>query len=412
MPEIVEEVLKRTETSKTFDLGGGKKRLVIGGDICHYKNDYADKNELWKDTNPVFENGQVTKAPYTLVLDDLTVTMTSKRTGTSHTISLDSIDKAKKVKDSTWEISGNKAVWKNAAKDTDIEIECLPEGYRYKRILKTKDALLEAEYLQSKSVGSRDDIQVRVSARDADEVELEVTKTITAGKITEAIDKTKDLSKIKYPLTIDPSPLVVQPGAKDATLNHQFPTSNAGTSSPIQIADRSSLQLRGIFEFDISALPAGQNLTSATFGLYYYSYGTNNPSGKSISVFKLTRTDWVEAECTWNIYKTGSNWSTAGGDYDSDGTPASGNTTFPSSYGWMSWNVLAICQDAYSNSLSAELLQRFDNEAAASFSYASFYSREYSTDTTKRPKLTIEYEAAGSILPIILTHNQFNGGLL
>jgi len=36
----------------------------------------------------------------------------------------------------------------------------------------------------------------------------------------------------------------------------------------------------------------------------------------TISAYELTQEDWVFDEVTWNIYSTGNNWDTAGGDFD------------------------------------------------------------------------------------------------
>lgn len=39
-------------------------------------------------------------------------------------------------------------------------------------------------------------------------------------------------------------------------------------------------------------------------------------SGFPCSFDRITRDDWVQAEATWNIYKTANNWTTGGGDVD------------------------------------------------------------------------------------------------
>ena len=193
--------------------------------------------------------------------------------------------------------------------------------------------------------------------------------------------------------------LTVQPSAKDSTLQQIAPTINYGSAAAIYVADRDgSRNARAVIEFDISGLPVDMAITSATLSLYYYDYhaadGYGNPSGKTVWAYKLTRTDWVEAQVTWNIYKTANNWTTAGGDYVTV-TPSGGSTTFPAAAGaWMNWNVKAIVQNAYSNGNPAEFLVRFATESRAGGSFSYFYSKEHATAGT-RPKLTIDYKEAG-----------------
>ena len=49
--------------------------------------------------------------------------------------------------------------------------------------------------------------------------------------------------------------------------------------------------------------------------VFIYNYNVQF-GPKTVEVHLLTRTDWVEDEATWNIYKTGSNWTTPGGDFN------------------------------------------------------------------------------------------------
>ena len=184
---------------------------------------------------------------------------------------------------------------------------------------------------------------------------------------------------------------VFQPPSKDTYVSSSYSDSNYGSETFIRVVDFYNDVHRGILEFDISDIPTMATFSQGDLLLYYYLYYLSDPTGKSIWAYKLTRTDWVELEATWNIYKTGSYWTTAGGDYVTS-NPAGGNTTFPSSYGWMTWDIQAIVENAYDTSNNVEILVRFNNEnLSGPDSHCYFYSKEYTGDTSLRPKLTVTY---------------------
>lgn len=194
--------------------------------------------------------------------------------------------------------------------------------------------------------------------------------------------------------------LVIQPSAKDNTPSEYWPTTNYGAASIIYLMDGATETRRAILEFDLSDIPGGQTIVSANLQLYFRGFAHTNPSGKTVWAYKLTRIDWVEAQSTWNVYKSGSNWTNPGGDYVTS-NPAGDSIVFPASPGWISFDVLAIVQDAYGEDNPAEFLVKFATEQLASgFSQVELWSNNYSTDTSLRPKLVIEYE------PTYTTHEK------
>ncbi len=85
----MEEILSlRQENSKTFDIGKGKKRLDIFMGAVHYKDDYTNSNEAWKDIDLAWEGNRITKAPYELTLDGQKLTVKNKKTSEVSTIEL------------------------------------------------------------------------------------------------------------------------------------------------------------------------------------------------------------------------------------------------------------------------------------------------------------------------------------
>ncbi len=87
-----------------------------------------------------------------------------------------------------------------------------------------------------------------------------------------------------------------------------------------------------LIKFDISDISAGTTITSATLNLYYYSWLSNNPAGRTLTLYKVTD-DWDEGTVTWNTRPS----------YDSEMTSSA---VVPGSSGiWMEWDVTSDAQD-------------------------------------------------------------------
>ena len=229
----------------------------------------------------------------------------------------------------------------------------------------------------------------------------------TFGTWTTPIVLTNEPSlKWKYSIYVtyipSASPWTIQPPTKDTYLSQYAPTTNYGTATALYLYNRSSRADRAILEFNTLAMPAGQTISSAELDLYYYAYSGANPSGLTVDAYKLSQTAWVEGQATWNIYSTGNNWSSAGGDYVTS-NPAGGSVAVPANYGWVEWDVTAIVQDAYTNSALTEILLKFDTEGVSSgYARADFYSNNYATGAN-RPKLTITYAPSASAPTVTLS---------
>jgi uncharacterized protein (TIGR02145 family) len=123
----------------------------------------------------------------------------------------------------------------------------------------------------------------------------------------------------------------------DVTILQNNPSQNAGGADTLYT--RNSNGALGsndwtrdiLINFDISSLPAGAHVVSAELYLYYCNYRDNNPSGRSLSAYKIT-SSWSENSVTWNSQP----------GYAAQSTSSSG---IPSSTGnWMSWDVSADVQ--------------------------------------------------------------------
>jgi len=97
----------------------------------------------------------------------------------------------------------------------------------------------------------------------------------------------------------------------DTWASSPYPTDNLD-SVEFYIGCEGACSDRAFFSFTTPAVDG--TITSSSVWLYKIGKRTNAGSNTA-ELHTLTRTDWVETQLTWNIYKTGSNWTSAGGDY-------------------------------------------------------------------------------------------------
>ncbi len=399
--EILE---RRTETSKIYWLGGNQYKGVCSVGATHYK----DPAGAWQNidvtaTQADFENftAKFTKLPYLVRIgNDSFRRIYPDRNDLTYWI-----DIGKPFSNmGTPTKQSNKWTWNftNAA----ISVTLARQSVKFDALLKNSSAPTSLT-LPFDTVGitrQGSDLyhagkvvaQLRKpSAVDANGVERDVAASFGSGSLTITLDPTG----LTYPINIDPT-LDIQPSGKDTYLRKNAATTNYGTSANMTLYDSTAFIRRSILEFVISAIPPGQTLTAATLGVYYYADFNYDVGGRTVWAYKLTQTDWVETEATWNAYKTSSNWTAAGGDYATS-SPSGNSTVIPDSYGWMSWSILDICQDAYASSIPVELLLRYETESTANPGGPWWYTNNYAGDTSLCPKLSIDYESAGVSAPTV-----------
>lgn len=145
MPELIE---RRTRNSKTFHLGGRKYAWsgVIGA--IHYKDNPKDEAEQWKDIDTTIIDGKVRKAPYDLdvYLDGMPGLHYKSKESGEFDVRLKCARSAIKVIEPVipkHRIEGNKVIWENIYPDTDVVLEAQNTRVSLKRILKSAKAPLE-----------------------------------------------------------------------------------------------------------------------------------------------------------------------------------------------------------------------------------------------------------------------------
>ena len=212
-------------------------------------------------------------------------------------------------------------------------------------------------------------------------------KTYPAGSNTTDVCYTYDVDPPIPTPTPTPTPAnVTLYSVADATIAAQSPTTNYGTSNSVNVQSYyADVRQRNLTQFDISGIPEGSTINSATFSAYYYgpSSPTYNPAER---VYYLCRnTDsWTEPEVNWN---------------NKPGFTASqmASATMPGTYypiwqefGWVNWDVTDIAQSWVDGTPNYGFVMMDSNEFSGQGRYALFYSKEY-TGTSYAPRLVVNY---------------------
>lgn len=191
--------------------------------------------------------------------------------------------------------------------------------------------------------------------------------------------------------------VVIQPdgtAGKDADIRSQNPTTAYGGFDKFYLGRYESSGARYVkvlLDFDLSAIPAGAIVTSATLDLVYY--GSNENFGVATGLVTCTRLTnaWTEATCTWNT-RDGSNAWAGGAGLPSVDTNVTGSGTVGSVGANLAADIAALCQDAISN--RSGLLSMLLTAPDVANNAQAFCSAEHAT-AANRPKVTVNYALPG-----------------
>ncbi|MBP7144540.1 MAG: DUF3344 domain-containing protein [Methanoculleus sp.] len=151
---------------------------------------------------------------------------------------------------------------------------------------------------------------------------------------------------------------------------------------PIRLTTASA-RYNGLIHFDLSSIPEGSTIESAT--LYGYMY--QKSGNKEVSVYRVTG-EWTESGVTWNTRPS------------NDTQPTS--VILPSSaMSWVSWNVTQDVQAYAEGTPNYGWLLTYGESATATNLGVYLRSREYSS-SAQRPYLNITY-STGSAAPVLTT---------
>ena len=187
----------------------------------------------------------------------------------------------------------------------------------------------------------------------------------------------QDSSRV-YPVHIDPT-TTVQPNANDGRDTHisqNYQGNNYSSNTFLSTGYDSSGGLgvtRSLLWFRLPALPSSSWINSATLSLYQYGSYSSTPT---VQAYQVT-SDWTSGSVTWNTPQP----TVAASPEDS---------LTQNLVGWYNFNVSNVVLGWYTrgmNNYGVEL-KLLDE----SIQRRVFYSSDYATDPTLRPKLIINYD--------------------
>lgn len=161
---------------------------------------------------------------------------------------------------------------------------------------------------------------------------------------------------------------------------------------------------RSILEFDLSAIPAGSTINSASLKLDLVSNQADN--ARDHQVYRVKR-DTLKGSSTWNTYDGSNSWQTAGGtganDYDSTSL-GTVNVAAAESTGYKTWTLTAslvqtqIPGGSFANAGKATYMVKADTETNDQHRWNN--TADYHS-TGNLPELVIDYEPPGAFLALL-----------
>lgn len=134
----------------------------------------------------------------------------------------------------------------------------------------------------------------------------------------------------------------------------------------------------GLLRFDLSTLPAGSHVTSATLS----TYASAGSGTGSVALHRVMR-DWTEA-ATWTTSDGSTAWSQAGGDVH---VTAVASTAFAGAGTWLAWDVTALADRWLKGSVPNQGVQI---RAGAGLSGLQLASSDHAT-AGNRPRLAVTF---------------------
>lgn len=186
-----------------------------------------------------------------------------------------------------------------------------------------------------------------------------------------------NIANVGKPTAGSPTELVIQPSTYDTYVNQNSSGTNYGTATTMLTNVRTSQEADCLVQFDLSGIPAGATINSATLELY----NTTAPaSSYAVDVMRNTAT-WNETAVTWTT-KPAYNAT-----YVAQITPTT-------AIGWKIWTVTSAVQGWYGGSYTNYgFTVKPDTQSGNTNVRYTFATRENAT-TGNRPILRVNYTPA------------------
>ncbi len=175
-----------------------------------------------------------------------------------------------------------------------------------------------------------------------------------------------------------PSTITLQPSTEgiDTGVENVSPTNNYALLFLTGIGNSASNIVRTYIEFDLSSIPANARVFDAD--LKFYQFNTLGTDNFTVGLHKITST-WDESTITWNLQPTSSTSAEVTNNI------TAGATT------WESWDIVALVQGWLDGTITNYGMMLKDTDESSVNTIAHFFTSDYTTDATKRPKLEIVY---------------------
>jgi hypothetical protein len=161
---------------------------------------------------------------------------------------------------------------------------------------------------------------------------------------------------------------------------------NYGTSTSLYIREETTGALyRSLIHFDLSSIPAGATIESATL----YGYQASRSGDLEVGAYRVTDA-WNESVVTWNTQPSITAQTTDVID------PGSATNV------WINWNVTQDVQAYADGTANYGWMLKLTNESTPSTSQkVQMRSREYTADATQHPYLSVIYTIPAHVLTAI-----------
>ncbi len=153
-----------------------------------------------------------------------------------------------------------------------------------------------------------------------------------------------------------------------------------------------------LMKWDLSSIPAGSTIVSATLSLYMQGYdGTGGKSLYNVSVHKILNKNPVISQATGYNYSSTGAWTAVAGKTYNNIPLGEGDIAAPEAVkgidktpGYKSWSVTRMVQD-WVNSRSTNYGMLLNSDPSAAADSNRYFASSKNANTGRRPKLVITY---------------------